>query len=67
MNQLAQLANLLMAQAFVDGISLDEILLQYTVCPLAELYTALAFYTIAYGDDDIEVVKRNWLFNAINV
>ena len=65
--QLAQLADLLMVQAFVDSIAIDEILLQNTVCPLAELYTSLAFHTIAYGDDDIKIVERDRLLNSISV
>ena len=39
----------------------------FDIITMAELYTALAFHTKSYGDDDVEVIKRNWLFNAINV
>lgn len=65
--QLAQFGYLFTVYALVDGIALDEILLQNLIGPLAELNTSLTFHTIANGDDDIKIVKRDWLFYTINV
>ena len=35
-----------------------QIFLQYTVCPLAELYTSLTFYSVAHRDNDIKAIDR---------
>ena len=51
----------------VDDIALDKVFLQNAVCPFAELNAPLALDTVAYGDDDIEVIERNRFLYAINV
>ncbi len=48
---------MLLVDALVDGIALDEIVLQHAVGPDAELHAPLTLHTIADGDDNIEVVK----------
>ena len=67
LHQLAQLGVVLLHTTLIYGIALYEILLQYAVGPLAELYAALALHTIAYGDNDIERIERDWFLYAINV
>ena len=42
--------------ALIEGVALDQVVLESTGGPLAELYTALGFDSVAYGDDDIEVI-----------
>ena len=41
----------------VNDIALDKVFLQNAVCPFAELNAPLALDTVAYGDDDIEVME----------
>ena len=48
LHQLPELRDLLLANALVHGIPLDEVLLQHAVCPLAEAYTSLAMHAIPY-------------------
>jgi hypothetical protein len=43
---LPELRDLLLANALVHGISLDEVLLQHAVCPLAEADTPLTVYAV---------------------
>ena len=43
------------------GITLDEIVLQHAVGPNAELRTPLTLHTIADGDDDVEIIQRQYL------
>ena len=64
--QLFQFRIALFRQGFIDGIAFHQIFFQHLVCPNAELCATLAFYTIAYGDDDIQRIKSNRLLNAIN-
>ena len=56
----------LFRQGLIDDIALHQILFQYLVGPNAELCATLAFYTIAYRDNDIQGIKGNRLFYPIN-
>ena len=53
--QLAQFCYLLAMYALVDGIALDEILLQNLVGPLTELDTSFGVHTISHRNNHIEV------------
>ena len=69
LHQLAKFAYLLLPDAIVDGVALDEVLLQDTVGPLAELNTALAFHSIAYRSNHFKVeivylVRLRFSFNC---
>ena len=46
LHQLPELRDLLLANALVYGISIDEVLLQHAVCPLAEADTPLTVYAV---------------------
>ena len=67
LNQLTEFAQLVMTQTVVYGIAFYKVLFENAVCPLTELDTTLALYTITYGDDNIEVVERYRLLYTINV
>lgn len=64
---MAEFAQLITPQAVVNVIALYKVLFQNLVCPLTELDTTLALYTVTYGDDDVKVVKRHWFLYPINV
>ena len=66
-HQLAQLANLLLSDALINGIAFHQIVLDYLTSPDTKSSTPFAFDAITDGDDDIEVIKGNWLFHSINV
>ena len=55
LHQLAQFCYLLAVYALVDGIALDEILLQNLVGPLTELDTSFGVHTISHRNNHIEV------------
>jgi hypothetical protein len=52
--------------ALVDGIALDEIVLQYAVGPLAELRATLTLYSVTDGDDDVEIKVINIICFSIS-
>ena len=37
----------------------------FDIITIGGIVHRVAFHTISYGNDDVEVIKRNWLFNAI--
>ena len=59
--QLTQLVIFLCSYALVYGIALKEILLQYPICPDAELSTTFGFNAIANRYNHIKAVNLSWL------
>lgn len=54
-----QLGDLLTANPVVDGIALDEVVLQDMVGPLAKLHTTFRINTIADRDDHVQIIEWN--------
>lgn len=40
----------------VDGVALQEVLFEHSVCPSAEVHALLGLHTVADRDDHVEVV-----------
>lgn len=50
----------------IDGIALDEVLLEDGGRPTTKLYTLLTLDSISNRDDNIKIVKRNGLVRISN-
>ena len=59
LHQLSKFRKLLLAYSLVYGIALDEVLLQYVVCPLAEADAPNRVHSISYRYNHVEVVIWN--------
>ena len=56
-NSILQVFQLLYLYLLIDGIAFDQVFFQNFVCPDAELGTALRLYTIADGDNHIQIIN----------
>ena len=52
---------------FIDGYALSQIIFQSFGCPLAELGSSYGFYSIPNRNDDIQIIKSNWLIRIRNM
>ena len=59
LHQLPELRDLLLANALVYCISLDEVLLQHAVCPTPKLNTSTTFYAVANRRYHLKVIVFN--------
>ena len=56
LHQLPELRDLLLANALVHGISLDEVLLQHAVCSTPKLNTSTTFYAVGNRYNHVEII-----------
>ena len=58
LHQLTEFAQLVATETVVHNKAFHQVLLEDAVGPLTELDASLTLYTIANGDDNVEVIKR---------
>jgi len=47
----------------VDGVALQEVLLEHAICPSAEVHALLGFHAAANRDDHVEIVVLDLTFD----